>query len=78
MRFILTKQALKMYRKAPDHVKNAFDKQVQLLVSNSHHPSLDAKSYKDTNQARVTLSWRFYYDVSGDCYIVTAITKHPK
>lgn len=78
MRFALTKQAHKMYNKAPMMIQAAFDKQILLLTNDSRHPSLDAKSYKCTNQARVTLSWRFYYDIEGDCYVVTAITKHPK
>lgn len=78
MRYILAKKFQKQYAKAPDTIKTAFDKQLALLLQNSRHPSLDAKVYKDTNQARVTLSWRFYYDVEGDCYIITAITKHPK
>ena len=78
MRYILTKKFQKQYAKAPEVVKKAFDKCLKLFLENSHHPSLDAKQYKDTNQARVTLSWRFYYDVEEDCYVITTITKHPK
>lgn len=78
MRFVRTKQAKKDYRRAPEAIRRAFDKQIALLCKNSRHPSLDAKAYGDTNQARVILSWRFYYDVEGDVYIVHAITKHPK
>ncbi len=77
MRFRLTKRADKQYRKAPEEVRRAFDKQVLLLVENSRHPSLDAKKYKDTHQARVTLAWRFYFDVDGDCYVINTITDHP-
>ena len=77
MRFRLTKRAERLYRKAPEDVQRAFDKQVALLAENSRHLSLDAKKYKDTYQARVTLAWRFYFDIEGDCYIINAITEHP-
>lgn len=77
MRFALTARAEKNYVKAPIRIQRAFDKQVKLLCDNPRHPSLDAKPYKDTHQARVTLSWRFYYDIDEDLYVVTSITKHP-
>ena len=76
MRFRLTQQAEKQYRKAPADIRRAFDKQVLLLAENSRHPSLDAKRYKDTYQGRITLSWRFYFDIDGDAYVIHAITKH--
>lgn len=60
MRYVKTKQFDKMYAKAPEQIQRAFDKQLTMLLKDSHHPSLDAKKYGDTNQARVTRgSWRF-------------------
>lgn len=77
MRFWLSPKAERQYRRAPKDVQRAFDKQVLLLVENSRHPSLDAKKYKGTYQARVTLSWRFYFDLNDDTYEIHSITKHP-
>lgn len=78
MRHVITKNFAKQYAKAPKEIQKAFDKQLCFLLDNSRHPSLDAKPYGDTNQARVTRSWRFYFDIANDTYILTAITKHPK
>lgn len=76
MRYSLTKKAEKQLLDVPAAIRRAFGKQVNLLVSNFRHPSLDAKRYKETNQARVNLSWRFYFDIEGDCYVITRVCKH--
>ena len=58
-----SKHFLRNYHKAPKWVKEAFDKQSQLLLQNLHHPSLRAKKYDETRnlwQARVNYTWRFY------------------
>jgi hypothetical protein len=46
-----------------------------------HHPSLRAKKYsegEDKWQARVNKSWRFYFKIVGDTYLIEDITPHPK
>jgi hypothetical protein len=50
-------------------------------VQNLSHPSLRAKKFdeaKDIWQARVNRSWRFYFSIVGDTYIIRDITEHPK
>ena len=69
------------YQSAPRTIQEAFDKQVRYLVENLRHPSLRAKKYDAVRgiwQARVTGSWRFYFLIKGDSYILLDIMKHPK
>lgn len=52
-----------------------------MLLQNLRHPSLHAKKYdegKDRWQARVTLDWRFYFNIIDDTYVLLDITSHPK
>ena len=73
--------AVKNYIAAPLSVRKAFDKQARLLVENLHHPSLRAKKYDEAGglwQARVNRSWRFYFLIEDDTYVIVAIVPHPK
>jgi plasmid maintenance system killer protein len=66
---------------APASVRKAFFKQIQLLTENLRHPSLHAKKYdeaKDIWQARVNRTWRFYFNIVGDTYIIRDVIPHPK
>jgi len=50
-------------------------------LANLQHPSLHAKKYDehtDLWQARVTRSWRFYFKIVGDEYVIISIIPHPK
>ena len=81
MKSELTRAALKSYLAAPAVVQKAFEKQVKLLVQNLSHPSLHAKKYDEAHdrwQARVNRSWRFYFIIAGDTYIIEDIIPHPK
>ncbi len=76
-----TQRFAKSYRQAPAAIRQAFDKQLRLLVSDFRHPSLRAKKYDAPRgiwQARVTRGWRFYFLVQGDVYILLDIIPHPK
>jgi len=81
MKRFLTPTAVRDYAGAPASVRKAFDKQSGLLTENLHHPSLRAKKYDETKdiwQARVNRSWRFYFTIDDDTYIVTRLIPHPK
>ena len=67
--------------KRPEWFQEAFAKQSQLLLQNLHHPSLRAKKYdeaRDLWQARVNYTWRFYFKIVGDVYLMDEIRYHPK
>jgi hypothetical protein len=51
------------------------------MLRDVRHPSLRAKKYNEQRgiwQARVTGSWRFYFRIEGDTYILDTIIAHPK
>ena len=68
-------------KEAPDQIRKAFFKKVEFLERDLHHPSLRAKKYDETRgiwQARITLGWRFYFNIVGDTYVIRDIIPHPK
>ncbi|OGF69527.1 hypothetical protein A3H65_02570 [Candidatus Giovannonibacteria bacterium RIFCSPLOWO2_02_FULL_45_14] len=81
MRIRRTQQFLLSYEQAPAHVQKAFDQKVGFLLENLRHPSLRSKKYDETRdiwQARVTESWRFYFRIEKDSYVILNIISHPK
>lgn len=81
MNLYYTDRVLKSYAAAPQHIQEAFDKQVGLLAENLRRPSLRAKKYdesRDIWQDRVTRSWRFYFTIDDDAYTLLDIIAHPK
>jgi len=76
-----SKHFLRNYSKAPKAVQEAFDKQSQFLLQDLHHPSLHAKKYDEANdvwQARVNYTWRLYFRIEGNVYLMEEITHHAK
>jgi hypothetical protein len=81
MRLIRTTHFIRSYSKAPKEIQQAFDKQSLSLLQNLRHPSLHAKKYDEGRnrwQAWVTGSWRFYFIIEDDAYILLDIIRHPK
>jgi len=81
MRLVYTPHFLRSYSKAPKRIKEAFDKQSALLLEDLRHPSLRTKKYdegKNWWQARITRSWRFYFSIEGDAYILKDMMSYPK
>ena len=73
--------ATRAFAEAPAHIQRAFLKQAAFLLENLHHPSLRAKKYDEANdrwQARVNRSWRFYFAIYDDTYVILDIIPHPK
>ncbi|HTU44188.1 MAG TPA: hypothetical protein VMF91_03965 [Bryobacteraceae bacterium] len=73
--------ALKALEDAPADVRKAFFKQLRFLLQDLRHPSLNAKKYNETEdlwQARVNRSWRFYFNIVNDTYVIRDIIPHPK
>lgn len=81
MQIRFTERADKDYAKTSSVVRKAFAKQLGFLLSNLQHPSLHAKKYDEVNdiwQGRVNRSWRFYFAIRGDEYVILSIIPHPK
>jgi mRNA-degrading endonuclease RelE of RelBE toxin-antitoxin system len=81
MKLLYTEHALSALAELPVPIRKAFYKQAAFLLQNLQHPSLHAKKYSESEdkwQARVNRSWRFYFRIVGDSYIVTDVIPHPK
>jgi mRNA interferase RelE/StbE len=79
MQIIHTAKFEKDYINAPAEIQKAFDKQENLLIRNLKHPSLRAKKYDesiDLWQARINRSWRFYFTIENDIYILHTMMPH--
>ncbi len=81
MKLLFSQRFYRSYEAAPRSVQRAFEKQARLLVENLRHPSLRAKKYDEARgiwQARVTRSWRFYFSIEGETYLLHDIISHPE
>lgn len=81
MRALPTHRFQQRFKTAPPEVQRAFTKQLAYLLRDLRHPSLHAKKYdqpRDIWQARVTGSWRFYFRIEGDAYVLETIRPHAK
>ena len=81
MKLLYSERFRRSYLAAPLPVQKAFDKQATLLLENFRHPSLRTKKYDEARgiwQTRVTRSWRFYFSIEGDTYLLHELIPHPK
>ena len=80
MRLVVSDRARNDYRGLPKTLQKRASKQFKLLLSDRRHPSLHAKKYEgsgDVWQARIDRSYRFYFEIDGDVYVILSIIKHP-
>ena len=81
MNVVISDRSLVALSDAPSAVRKAFHKQLAFLEGNLLHPSLHAKKYDEAGdlwQARVNRSWRFYFLIQNDTYIITKGIAHPE
>lgn len=79
MRLLFTKNFVRNYRKLPQEIQKAVDKQLELLLSNAQHASLAIKKMKDLRniwEARVTLAYRLTFQIEGNIYILRKVSRH--
>jgi len=79
MKLLFTKSFVRDYRKLPERIQAAVDKQLGLLLSNQQHPSLNIKKMQDPRdiwEGRVTESYRFTFQIEGDTYILRKVGTH--
>jgi hypothetical protein len=81
MQLFYTERFQRSYRDAPAEVQKQCEKQLALLALDLRHPSLRAKKYDEARniwQARINLSWRFYFVIERDHYYLLDLMAHPK
>jgi len=79
MKIQTTKPFDKDYNALPETVKVRADKQFFLLLENPDHPSLRLKKIKGHPsiwEGRITKSYRFTFQISGDVYLLRRIGTH--
>lgn len=79
MKLSFTKTFIRDYRKLPQDIRELTDKQLGLLLSNPKHPSLNLKKMKDPRdiwEGRITLSYRFTFQIAEDAYILRQVGTH--
>ena len=79
MKKAFTRSFQKDYSRLPKPVQAALEKQLCLLESNPDHPSLRRKKLKgqpDIWWCRVTLGYRFTYQIIGDTCVFRRVGPH--
>lgn len=79
MKLLFTKTFVRDYQKLPQDIQELTDKQLGLLLSNPKHRSLNMKKMKDPRdiwEARITMSYRFTFQVADDTYILRKVGTH--
>jgi mRNA-degrading endonuclease RelE of RelBE toxin-antitoxin system len=76
MKTYFTKTFVRDYRKLTREMQEAVDKQLELLLSNARHPSLNVKKMNDPRdiwEGRVTASYRFTFHMESDTYVLRRV-----
>lgn len=79
MKLSFTKTFIRDYHKLAQGLREKVDKQLELLLSNQRHPSLNIKKMNDPRgiwEGRVTASYRFTFQIEGDIYIMRRVGTH--
>ena len=79
MRIQTTRPFDEDYSSLPESIKERADKQFIILIENPHHPSLRLKKIKghpNIWEGRVTKSYRFTFQISGEIYLLRRIGTH--
>jgi mRNA-degrading endonuclease RelE of RelBE toxin-antitoxin system len=79
MRIQTTRPFDEDYSALPDYIKKQADKQFIILTENPHHPSLRLKKIKghpNIWEGRVTKSYRFTFQISGEVYLLRRVGTH--
>ena len=79
MKLSFTKTFMRDYRNLPRELQETVDKQLELLLSNQRHPSLNIKKMNDRRniwEGRATASYRFTFQIEGDVYVLRRVGSH--
>lgn len=79
MRPIFTKPFVRDYHKLPPDIRKQFDKQLELLLSNPRHPSLQARIVDKQRRiwkAKINGGYRFTFQMKGDLVTLRAVGAH--
>ncbi len=69
----------KDYKKLPPKIKDTVDKQLEFLLSNPDHPSLNLHPIRGTKkiwEGYVDYKYRFTFEIDGDFYVLRKVGSH--
>ncbi len=78
---IPTHQFERAYRRLSQKIQDQVDRTIDLLIIDPRHPSLRTHKRKDDKtvwQARVTSSYRIYFQMEGETITLVTVTAHEK
>lgn len=82
MKLVPTEPFLKAYQRLPQHLQSQVDKQLQLLLEDPRHPSLQVKKIRGIRgkvsifEARITQGYRMTFQIRGEIYILRKVGPH--
>jgi len=79
MKLLFAKNFVRDYRRLPQEIQKAVDKQLEFLLTDAQHPSLGIKTMNDPRniwEARATAAHRFTFQIQGDIYILRKVGNH--
>lgn len=79
MKLLFTKPFIRNYRDLLQRIQKLADKQLELLLADPRHPSLEIKKMQDPREiweGRLTKSYRFTFQINGDIYVLRRISTH--
>jgi len=79
MRLLFTKNFVRDYRRLSQEIQAAVDKQLEFLLANPQHPSLNVKKMNDPRQiweGRIMGGYRFTFQIEDDLYIMRKVGTH--
>jgi mRNA-degrading endonuclease RelE of RelBE toxin-antitoxin system len=79
MKYSFTERLAEHLESFSGPIQNKFWKQLNFLLHDLRHPSLQAKKYDETRgiwQARVDQKIRFYFLIEDDTYVLLNIKRH--
>lgn len=82
MKLVPTEPYLKAYQRLPERIQSQVDKQLEILLQNPRHPSLQVKKIKGIRgtapiyEARITQRYRMTFQIQGEFYILRKVGPH--
>ena len=79
MKLAFSKRFVKDYRRLPAHIQKAADKQLERLLSDFGHPSLNTKKMQDPRgiwEGRLSQGYRFTFQIIDDIYFLRRVGTH--
>ena len=79
MKLHYTRSFVRDYQRLPERNKEQVDKQLNYLMNNLRHPSLNLKKLNDPRdiwEGRVSSGYRFTFHIKDDMYILRKVGTH--